>query len=103
MPDCIIAWKTLSSWQSIDTAATFMPRSFNTLLNLILSQFSSVLYVPADMPIPNFDTPPDIPTTQRSCDIADIDGADAEFTTLLSPEYAFVVFVVVEFDDDPLC
>jgi hypothetical protein len=78
-----------------------MPRSFNTLLNLILSQFSSVLYVPADMPIPNFDIPPDMPTTQRSCDIADIDGADAEFTTLLSPEYAFVVFVVVEFDDEP--
>ena len=42
-----------------------------------------------------------MPTTQRSCDIADIDGADAELTTLLSPEYAFVVFVVVVLDDGP--
>jgi hypothetical protein len=34
--------------------------------------------------------------------MADIEGADDEFTTLLSPEYAFVVFVVVVFDDEPL-
>jgi hypothetical protein len=86
----------------METAATFIPRSFKTLLNLILSQFSSVLYVPPETPTPNVDMPPDIPTTQRSWDIADIEGAEDEFTTLWSPVYALVVFVVVVLLEDPL-
>ena len=44
----------------------------------------------------------DIPTTQRSWDIADIEGAEDEFTTLWSPVYALVVFVVVVLLEDPL-
>tara|TARA_A100001035_G_scaffold188405_1_gene150357 strand:+ start:541 stop:726 length:186 start_codon:yes stop_codon:yes gene_type:complete len=60
--------------------------------------------VPADSPTPNVDTPPDMPTTQRSWDIADIDGAEADDVTLVSPEYAFVVLLVVDVVllDDPL-
>ena len=40
--------------------------------------------------------PPETPTTQRSCDIADIDGAEDDEVTLVSPEYAFVVLLVVD-------
>jgi hypothetical protein len=43
-----------------------------------------------------------MPTTHKSCDIADIEGAEEELTTLWSPVYAFVVFVVVVFEDEPL-
>jgi hypothetical protein len=48
--------------------------------------------------------PPDIPTTQRSWDIADIEGAEDDEVTLVSPEYAFVVLLVVDVVllDDPL-
>jgi hypothetical protein len=45
-----------------------------------------------------------MPTTHRSCDIADIEGAEADEVTLVSPEYAFVVLLVVDvvFEDEPL-
>ena len=61
-----------------------------------------MIYVPPEIPTPTVDIPPEIPTTQRSCDIADIDGAEAELATLVSPVYELLLVVLVVLLDDPL-
>ena len=71
-----------------------MPKSDKTFDNLMRSQFSSVTYVPALIPKPIVETPPEIPTIHRSCEYADIDGADAILATLVS--VPVVVLVVVD-------
>ena len=59
--------KTLSSWQSIATAATFIPKSLSILASFNRSQFLSIKCLPPDTPIPNVCSPADAPTAQTSC------------------------------------
>ena len=57
-----------------------MLKSNNNLDNFIRSQFISRFVIPILAPINGFCIPADTPTVQRSCDIAEIPGADAEGT-----------------------
>jgi hypothetical protein len=60
--------------------------------------------MPIDAPIKGFCIPAETPTVQRSCDMAEIPGADADGTVRVSPvnELLLVVAFVVVLEDEPL-
>lgn len=100
LPELAIAILTLSSWQSSDTLATFMPKSYNSFDALRRSQFRSFTVLPPEMPNICVCTAPEIPTTHKSdplvltCgDIAD--GGGLCIVVSIDPLELILVFVFI--------